>query len=78
MVLSSAKDTHHNKAREHVGISHLTGSAAQLQGKQATERDPNSRMQHPMNPVSPTGIVSMLLFLHVSNCIRDTSTKTRY
>jgi hypothetical protein len=48
MVLLGVKDTsHHNEMREHVGIIHLAGSAAQLQGKQATERDPNSKMQHP-------------------------------
>ncbi|KAL6850219.1 hypothetical protein ACP4OV_020846 [Aristida adscensionis] len=38
------EDVHKQAEREHVGTSHKTGPAMHLQGKQATERDPNSRM----------------------------------
>ncbi|KAG2585989.1 casein kinase 1-like protein 4 isoform X2 [Panicum virgatum] len=39
----------HSEAREHVETSHPTWQAAESQGKQATDKDQNSSMQHTVN-----------------------------
>ncbi|XP_062189035.1 casein kinase 1-like protein 3 isoform X2 [Phragmites australis] len=40
---------HHNEAQAHVGTNHPAGTATQLQGKQTTDKDPNSSGQPPQN-----------------------------
>lgn len=60
---------HHNEGQEHVETSHSTGQGAQLQGKQATDKNGNSNVRHTVNLVSSTDQFSMFNFILGTNNI---------
>jgi len=60
--LTGVNGVFRSEAREHVETSHPTWQAAESQGKQATDKDQNSSMQHTVNLVSSTDQFNMSTF----------------
>jgi hypothetical protein len=60
--LTGVNGIFHSEAREHVETSHPTWQAAESRGKQATDKDWNSSMQHTVKLVSSTDQFNMPTF----------------